>query len=60
MEKELHRLADLLQAIDRSLPADSPLRERLVKAGLALSHGFIHGMRAEIEENYRILGKNHE
>jgi len=35
-EKELHRLADMLRDIDTILQRDSPLREGLKKAGLAL------------------------
>jgi hypothetical protein len=54
-DKELHRLADMLQVIDRQLCPDTPLREALVKAGIALSHGFIHGARPKIEEDYRFL-----
>jgi hypothetical protein len=34
-EIELHRLSDMLQAIDRNLERTSPLREGLQKAGLA-------------------------
>ena len=54
-DKELHRLADMLQVIDRQLGPDTPLREGLVKAGIALSHAFIHGSRSKIEEDYRFL-----
>ena len=54
-DKELHRLADMLQDIDGQLGPDSPLREGLVKAGLALSHTFIHGSRSKIEEDYEFL-----
>lgn len=53
-EIELHRLSDLLQQIDGSLEPNSPLREALVKAGLALGLGFIHGWRPEIERIYRM------
>ncbi len=54
-DKELHRLADMLQVIDRTLSAASPLREGLVKAGIALGQCFIHGSRSKIEEEYRFL-----
>jgi hypothetical protein len=54
-DRELHRLADMLQTIDRKLDASSPLREGLVKAGIALSQCFIHGSRPKIEEEYRFL-----
>ncbi len=36
-EKELHRLAAMLETIDRSLERSSRLREALQKAGVALS-----------------------
>jgi hypothetical protein len=55
-ETELHRLSDMLAAIDSSLPSDSPLREGLAKAGLALALGFIQGMRADIEQQFEQLG----
>jgi len=54
-DKELHRLADMLEGIDHQLGSESPLRAALVKAVLALSHTFIHGSRAKIEEDYRFL-----
>jgi len=54
-DKELHRLADMLQVIDRKLGPASPLREGLVKAGVALSLCFIQGSRSKIEEEYRFL-----
>jgi len=43
-DKELHQLGP-----------ESPLRQALVKAGLALSHTFIHDSRSKIEEDYRFL-----
>jgi hypothetical protein len=55
-EKELHRLADMLRDIDATLQRESPLREGLKKAGLALSIAFIHGLRPEIERNFMSLG----
>jgi hypothetical protein len=54
-DKELHRLADVLETIDHQIGPESPLREALVKAGLALSHTFIHDSRSKIEEDYRFL-----
>ena len=36
-ETELHRLAAMLEQIDKTLPDDSPLREALQKAGYSLS-----------------------
>jgi hypothetical protein len=54
-EQELHRVSALLEAIERSLPARSPLREGLVKAGLALSIAFIDGRRGWIENTYAHL-----
>ena len=55
-EKELHRLADMLRDIDATLPRESPLREGLKKAGLALSIAFIHDLRPEIERQLTSLG----
>ena len=49
-EKELHRLAAMLETIDRSLEHSSPQREALKKAGVALSLGFIRGLRSDIEQ----------
>lgn len=54
-DKELHRLAAMLEDIDHQLRPDSPLKEGLVKAGLALSHTFIHGSRSKIEADYQFL-----
>jgi hypothetical protein len=54
-EHELHRVSALLAAIDASLPVASPLREGLVKAGLALSIAFIDGRRGWIEDTYTHL-----
>ncbi len=54
-EQELHRLSALLAEVDKSLPRDSPLREGLVKAGLALSIAFIDGRRGWIENTYAHL-----
>lgn len=51
-EKELHRLSDMLQAIDRTLDASSPLREALQKAGIALHLGFIRGLRPDIDRQF--------
>ena len=55
-EKELHRLADILRDIDAALPRESPLREGLKKAGLALSIAFIRDLRPEIERQFMRLG----
>ena len=56
-ETELHRLADMLRAIDDELDADSPFHEALKRAGLALSYGFIAGQRAKIEDTFAHLAK---
>ena len=56
-ENELLRLSDMLQTIDSELASTSPLREALMKAGIALSFGFIHGSRSKIEEEYDFLDK---
>ena len=55
-EKELHRLADMLRDIDATLQRESPLREGLKKAGLALSIAFIRDLRPEIERQFMSLG----
>ena len=55
-EKELHRLAAMLETIDRSLEHSSPQREALKKAGVALSLGFIRGLRSDIERQFEQLG----
>jgi hypothetical protein len=54
-EKELHRLTDMLRDIDAKLQRESPLREGLKKAGLALCASFIHNLRPEIEQDYVAL-----
>ena len=51
-ETELHRLADMLEQIDKTLPDDSQLHEALQKAGYSLSYSFIDGRRRDIEEMY--------
>ena len=55
-EKELHRLAAMLETIDGSLERSSPLREALQKAGIALSVGFIRGLRSDIDRQFEQLG----
>jgi hypothetical protein len=57
-ERELHRLTDMLREIDASLQKESPLREGLKIAGLALSVAFIHHLRPEIERLYAGLDSN--
>lgn len=54
-EQELHRLAQMLEVVDKQLPISSPLREALMKAGIALSFAFIHGSRGKIEADYNLL-----
>jgi hypothetical protein len=56
-EIELLRLSDMLQSIDRQLGSASLLREGLMKAGIALSFGFINGSRSKIEQEYEFLDK---
>ena len=51
-ETELHRLAAMLEQIDKTLPDDSPLREALQKAGYSLSYSFLDGRRRDIERVY--------
>jgi len=48
-QKELRRLSDMLQEIDRELGSASPMREALIKADIALSYAFNHGWRFKIE-----------
>lgn len=54
-EKELHRLSDMLREIDRHLDNASPGREALMKAGIALSYGFMNGLRSKIEFEHQWL-----
>jgi len=55
-EKELRRLTDMLREIDGMLQSNSPLKEGVAKAALALSTAFIHDLRPEIERFYNSLG----
>jgi hypothetical protein len=55
-ENELHWLSEMLATIDRSLENSSPLREALQKAGVALSLGFIRGLRPDIDQHFEQLG----
>jgi hypothetical protein len=48
----------MLAAIDKLLPESSPLREGLVKAGLALSIAFIDGRRKWIDDTFAHLGED--
>ena len=54
-ETELHRLSDMLQAIELQLANGSPHTEALRKAGIALAFGFIQGSRSKIEQEYEAL-----
>jgi len=54
-ELELHRISALLAEVNGSLPENSPLREGLVKAGLALGLAFINGQRGWIDNEYAQL-----
>jgi hypothetical protein len=54
-EQELRRVSELLKETGKTLPDGSPLREGLVKAGLALSIAFIDGRRGWIEAAYAQL-----
>jgi len=53
--KELVRLSDMLQEIERLLDSASPMREALTKAGVALSFGFMQGWRSKIEFEHQWL-----
>jgi hypothetical protein len=46
----------MLETIDRSLERSSPMREALKKAGIALSLGFIRGLRPDIDRQFEQLG----
>jgi hypothetical protein len=54
-EKELHRLSDVLRALHEKVGDDVLASEALKKAALALSLGFVHGLRSEIEEHFAKL-----
>jgi hypothetical protein len=51
---EVHRLCALLEAIDKTLPPKSPLREGLQKGAIALQTAFIHGYRRWVEDMYAL------
>ncbi len=51
-DAEAERLIKMLQALNTGLPVESPTREALQKAALALSLSFMHGMREQVEEMY--------
>jgi hypothetical protein len=54
-ETELQRLTDMLRDIDGKLEGSSPLREGLVKAGLALHRVFMDGKREDLERTFSSL-----
>ena len=56
-ERELLRLASLLEALHERPDVGQHCREAIQKAALALSVAFIHGLRAEVEELYATLDK---
>ncbi len=51
-EKELFRLTEVLRTMHEKVGNDVLASEALKKAALALSVGFIHGLRTEIERFY--------
>jgi len=51
-KKEAHRLCDVLRGLHDHAGGDPLKSEALKKAGLAISLGFIHGFRPEIEAFY--------
>jgi hypothetical protein len=51
-DAEIYRLCELLGAIDKALPAESPLREGLQKGAIAIQTAFIHGHRKWVEDMY--------
>lgn len=54
-EAEVHRLCNVLRSIHDEVGRDPVKSEALKKAGLAISLGFIRGLRPEIEDFYRNL-----
>jgi hypothetical protein len=54
-ERELHRITEVLRTLHEKVGDDALASEALKKAGLALSLGFIHGLRSEIEEHFSKL-----
>jgi hypothetical protein len=55
-EEEAHRLCDVLRSLHHQASGDALKSEALKKAGLAVSLGFMRGLRPEIESFYRKLG----
>ena len=51
-KNEAHRLCDVLRGLHDDAGSDPLKSEALKKAGLAISLGFIHGLRPEIEALY--------
>jgi hypothetical protein len=54
-EKELIRISDVLRTLHEKIGDNALASEALKKAALALSLGFIHGLRPEIEAHYAKL-----
>lgn len=54
-DEEVHRLCSVLQRLHDEIGGDPLKSEALKKAGLAISLGFVRGLRPEIEEFYRGL-----
>jgi hypothetical protein len=46
----------MLETIDGTLESNSPVREALKKAGLALSLCYMHGLRPDIDRHFQQLG----
>lgn len=51
-EEEAHRLCDALRSLHDQASGDALKSEALKKAGLAISLGFMRGLRPEIESFY--------
>lgn len=54
-EEEAHRLCDALRSLHDQTGGDVLKSEALKKAGLAISLGFMRGLRPEIESFYQKL-----
>jgi hypothetical protein len=56
-EKEMRRLSEKLRAVHEKVGDDTFASEAVKKAALAISLGFIHGLRPEIEKHYLALDR---
>ena len=54
-DDEMRRICAMMEAINRTLPEASPLREGLIKGALAIQLVFARGDRRRIEETFAVL-----